>query len=59
LANHNLSLHEFGLPDGEALSPEERALLERLRACDDIVHGWDDPADFSWLKKPFSIAFAS
>jgi hypothetical protein len=42
-----ISLNEFDLPDDESLSEEKRVVLEKLRACDDIVHGWDDPGDFS------------
>ena len=50
--------NDFDFPEGESLSPEERELLARIRACEDIVLDWDDPADFSWLKKAFDIAFA-
>lgn len=53
-----ISIRDFDFPEDESTGPEERTLLEKLRACDDIVRGWDDPADFSGLKKVFDIAFA-
>ena len=53
-----ISLHEFGPSGNGSLSEEEHALLEKFRACEDIVHGWDDPADFSMWKKVFAEALA-
>ena len=32
-----ISLRDFDFPEGESLSEEERALLEKLRTCEDIV----------------------
>ena len=55
-----ISLLDFDFPEdeSESLSEEQRALLEKFRACDDIVHGWDDPADFSMWRKVFAEVFA-
>jgi hypothetical protein len=53
-----ISLNNFGRDDDGPLSEEERKVLEKLRDCEDIVHGWDDPADFSWWKPIFAKAFA-
>jgi hypothetical protein len=27
----------------------------KLHACDDIVHDWDDPDDFSWWQPAFDV----
>jgi hypothetical protein len=57
-----ISLHDFDFPrDDESLSEEERALLEKFRDCDHIVHGWDDwgPGGFAAVwGKVFAEAFA-
>ena len=34
---------------------EKREAIKRVRDCKDIVHGWDDPNDFSWWKDAFKI----
>jgi len=53
-----ISLRDFDFPDEESLSQKERELLARIRVCDDIVHDWDDPNDFSLWQRAFDAVFA-
>jgi hypothetical protein len=57
LANHDLSPR---ISDDEALSPEDRYLLEKLYATEDIVHDWDDwsTAGFALWAPILAAAFA-
>ena len=44
-------------PEGRSLLREEQ--MAKVRACQDIVHDWDDPDDFSLWREVFASSLSS